>query len=155
VDVAPEMLKAARAKGIRGAVFKIADGHALPFEDGRFDVVAAIAALEFVDDAETVVREMVRCARKPGGLLLVGALNAQARLNQRRKARGKPPYDRARLFTARELEQELSKHGDALVRVGAHVPAIRWLAVLGLIVEPLAEALRLAGGAFIVGRVKL
>lgn len=42
----------------------------LPFPDAAFDVVTCLEALEFMMDARTVLRELVRVAR-PGGLLVL------------------------------------------------------------------------------------
>lgn len=47
----------------------MADGAALPFADGSFDVVYSSNVLEHVPDRAAMVREMVRVAR-PGGLVL-------------------------------------------------------------------------------------
>ena len=45
MDIAPEMIAAARAKHIAGASFDVADAHKLPFDDGEFDVATAITTL--------------------------------------------------------------------------------------------------------------
>jgi len=101
VDISPSMIRVARGKGIPRASFTTADAHELPFDSGRFDVAVAITALEFVRDQETVLREMVRCTRRPGGVVVVGVLNALARINRRRKAAGEPTYKEATFFSAR------------------------------------------------------
>ncbi|MBS3822070.1 MAG: class I SAM-dependent methyltransferase, partial [Phycisphaerae bacterium] len=82
VDIAPEMIEVARAK-VPECSFQVADAHDLPFDDGTFDAVAAMATLEFLPDPAAAIGEMVRCARK-GGHLLVGTLNRLAPLNQHR-----------------------------------------------------------------------
>ncbi|HOP40242.1 MAG TPA: class I SAM-dependent methyltransferase, partial [Geobacteraceae bacterium] len=84
VDLFPEMVAFARAKHIPAAAFEVADAHALPFADGYFRASAAIAALEFMKEAETVVHEMVRCTRRPGGTLYLGFLNSSAKINRKR-----------------------------------------------------------------------
>jgi SAM-dependent methyltransferase len=48
-----------------------AEADHLPFEDGGFDVVLLHAALHHLAAPESAVREMVRCLR-PGGLLVLG-----------------------------------------------------------------------------------
>jgi len=155
VDISPEMIGTARGKGIVNASFEIADAHALPFEDGQFDAAVAITTLAFVRDPETVVREMARCTRRPGGALVVGALNALAPINRQRKKNAKLPYAQARPFTPSGLDRLLARHGETQVRVCAFVPVAPALAGLGFLVEPAAAALHLQNGAFIVGRTVL
>ena len=55
-----------RERGLRNLHFLLADGMALPFEDGSFDLVLSHAVIEHVSDAPLYLRE---CARvlKPGG----------------------------------------------------------------------------------------
>jgi SAM-dependent methyltransferase len=54
--------------GAPGVDVRVADVHALPFEDGEFDVVHAHQVLQHVADPVTALREMARVAR-PGGLV--------------------------------------------------------------------------------------
>ena len=42
----------------------VADGHALPYEDGAFDVVTCIEVLEQVDDPDRFLAELSRVARR-------------------------------------------------------------------------------------------
>jgi len=155
VDIAPEMVAVARRKAIARAAFRVADAHALPFDDEEFDVTAAITVLEFIRDGEAVVREMARCTRRPGGAVIVGALNALAPINRRRKADAEAPYAGARFFTPGEIGALLAPCGRTDVRVCAFAPAASALAALAFLVEPAAAALRLRMGAFIVGRAVL
>jgi ubiquinone/menaquinone biosynthesis C-methylase UbiE len=55
-----------RERGLRNLHFALADGMALPFPDGTFDLVLSHAVIEHVADAPLYLRE---CARvlKPGG----------------------------------------------------------------------------------------
>jgi ubiquinone/menaquinone biosynthesis C-methylase UbiE len=46
------------------------DAQQLPFEDGTFDAVMCVEALEFMRDGRAAVREMLRVLR-PGGLLML------------------------------------------------------------------------------------
>jgi len=154
VDVAPEMVGIAHEKGIASASFEVADAHSLPFEDGCFDVVAAMTTVEFVRDAETVVHEMVRCTRHPGGVILVGVLNAMARVNRLRKAAGKPPYDAARLFSPRGLRDMLASYGEAEVTSAAFVPSWPSFSSWATLADAMARLLHLPYGAFVVGRVR-
>ena len=67
VDISERMMSIALEKELRNTSFYIADGHFLPFKDSVFDVAAAVVTLEFVRDAEQIIREMVRCTQRPGG----------------------------------------------------------------------------------------
>lgn len=62
VDGAPDMVAAARARGVDA---RLMDGQALEFE-GEFDAVFSNAALHWMGDAEAVI-DGVRRALRPGG----------------------------------------------------------------------------------------
>jgi SAM-dependent methyltransferase len=70
VDPAPVFLAKARelAAGLPNLRFEEADGRALPFEDGRFDVVVFDSTLSHVPGPERALGEAFRVLR-PGGLL--------------------------------------------------------------------------------------
>jgi len=155
VDISPEMIEVAREKRIANASFEVADAHSLPFENGRFDVAAAITTLEFVRDPEVVIREMVLCTRRPGGLVLVGVLNALAQVNRLRKAAGEPPYNTARLFSPRELKGILARHGEARVASTTFIPLSVSLLTLAPVTDAIGRIFRLPHGAFVVGTVRL
>ena len=121
IDIAPEMIDVARA-AVPECSFQIADAFDLPFEDGAFDVVASMALLEFISDPAAVVREMARC-RKSGGSLLIGTLNRLAPLNQHRLSKGKEPYASAHLLSPDELQRLLASWGG--VRMVASSPRQR------------------------------
>ncbi|MEZ5093887.1 class I SAM-dependent methyltransferase [Nocardioides sp.] len=57
------------SRGVAAEV-RVADVHALPFDDGSFDVVHAHQVLQHVADPVQALREMARVAR-PGGLVAV------------------------------------------------------------------------------------
>jgi len=152
VDIAPEMVAFARRKQIAGASFEVADAHELPFGAGRFDVTAAVTTLEFVRQAEAVLREMVRCTRSPGGMVLVGVLNALAAVNIERQDAGQAPYAGARLFSPGEVEALLEPHGRVKVCVAGFVPRRRAVLFLAPLADLLGRVFRSQRGAFIVGR---
>jgi len=118
VDISPRMVAEASSRHAPNGLFKVADACRLPFHDACFDVVAAMATLEFVRDVPTALAEMCRCVR-PGGRLLVGTLNRRAPLNRHRVAKGKEPYASARMFSPSELRTALGSFG----RVGMRVTA--------------------------------
>jgi ubiquinone/menaquinone biosynthesis C-methylase UbiE len=109
IDIEQEMIEVARTAVPEGA-FRVGDVCKLPFEDASFDVAASMATLEFIPDPAAAVREMIRCV-KPGGSLLIGALNRLAPLNQQRRLTGKPPYASAHLFSPGELRSLLAPWG--------------------------------------------
>jgi ubiquinone/menaquinone biosynthesis C-methylase UbiE len=104
LDISERMVNTALQKGIPNVSFHMGDGHLLPFQDSSFDLTAAITTLEFVRDAEVVLREMIRCTHKPGRILL-GMLNGLSTVNRQKQRRGRPgnPYAAARLFSPVEL----------------------------------------------------
>jgi SAM-dependent methyltransferase len=94
VDTSATLLARARALSRRvpgGRIqFRHADGHRLPFADGRFDAVLAITVILHVEDPLCVVKEMARVAR-PGGRVglqdqdfgLIGAAHPDRELTAR------------------------------------------------------------------------
>jgi SAM-dependent methyltransferase len=94
VDTSATLLRRARAlsRGVTGGriVFRHADGHRLPFADGRFDAVLAITVILHVEEPLRVVKEMTRVARSGGrvGLQdqdfgLIGAAHPERELTAR------------------------------------------------------------------------
>ena len=63
-----EARDAAAAANIANVSFRVADGMALPFGDGTFDVVHAHQVLQHVPDPVGMLREMRRVTR-PGGIV--------------------------------------------------------------------------------------
>ena len=118
VDISPAMVAAASSRHTPNCLFEVADACQLPFDDASFDVVAAMATLEFVPDVPTALAEMLRCIRG-GGSLLVGTLNRLSLLNRHRVAKGKEPYASARMFSASELRAILTSYGRVRMRVTA------------------------------------
>lgn len=71
VDITPRMLERAQERAQRHSVsdlldYRLADMHALPFADGRFDAAIAESVLTFSADKTHVVDELLRVVR-PGG----------------------------------------------------------------------------------------
>lgn len=64
IEPVDELRDAAYAKGIAETELTEGDATRLPFPDGAFDLVCAFAILHHVRDHSTVVREMLRVARK-------------------------------------------------------------------------------------------
>jgi len=155
VDISERMIDIAKSKNIPNALFQVADSHSLPFADETFDVTAAITTLEFVRDAEAVIREMIRCTRKPGGQLLVGVLNAMARLNRNRKQSPESPYTKAQLFSPSQLKQLLEPFGRLAMVTSGFVPNQKLFLLLAPVIDTIGRTLRIPYGAFIAAQVRL
>lgn len=153
VDVDPAMIEVARSK-VPDCTLQVVDAHNLPFDDGAFDVVTAMAALEFLPDQSAAIGEMVRCCRK-GGRILIGTLNRLAMLNKRRLSQAKPPYSSAHLLSPDELWSLLAPLGR--VRMVASSPSQDDTRPTqpGHVVERITGRQSELGGPFIVAEVRL
>jgi SAM-dependent methyltransferase len=60
--------------GLEAPPLLAASGEALPFEDGRFDLVVCLATLEFVGNPGRLLDESARVLR-PGGSLVLSTVN--------------------------------------------------------------------------------
>jgi len=156
LDISERMINAALQKGIPNVSFRIADGHLLPFADDSFDLTAAITTFEFVRDTDAVLREMIRCTRKPGRILL-GVLNRLSKLNRQRQRQDNPEnlYAAARLFSPVELKEFLEPYGRAEITVGGFVPAQSWLIPFAAWFDRIARMFGSQKGAFIAALLKL
>jgi len=154
LDISKRMINTALQKGIPNVSFRIADGHLLPFADDSFDLTAAITTLEFVRDTDAVLREMIRCTRK-GGRILVGVLNRLSKVNRQRQASAESPYASARLFSPVELKQLLQPYGRVEITVGGFVPAQSWLIPFAPCFDCIARMFGNQKGAFIAAVLKL
>lgn len=154
VDIAPEMVSAAKKKAISGAAFLQADAHDLPFGTGCFDVSAAITSLEFTENPESVIREMVRCTCL-GGSLILGVLNAESAYNRSRLNQSGSPFAVARFFSCKELRQLLSPLGRVRVIPCAFPFSLRWPLVAGKRLDVIQQRLGCGNGAFLAVEVKL
>jgi ubiquinone/menaquinone biosynthesis C-methylase UbiE len=67
IEVAERLRIEAR---LDNAAFSVHDGKSLPFENGSFDLAAAVTVLCHLPERESVLREMVRVTR-PGGTVLI------------------------------------------------------------------------------------
>lgn len=154
VDVSERMIDIAKSKHISKASFQLADAHSLPYSDETFDITAAVTTLEFVRDAESVVREMVRCTRKPGRVLF-GVLNGLSKFNQQRANGPEGPYAAARLFTPVELREFLRPFGQVEIAVASFVPTQSWLIPFTPWFDRIARMFKSQKGAFIAAALTL
>jgi len=136
VDSSQAMLVEARRRN--STTYLEADGHALPFADGAFDVTALITTLEFTADPECVLREAVRIARYG---VLMGVLNRCSLLTRRYRRSGKPVWQYARFYSPGELKRML------VVATGRRLIRVRWATTLWPL--PWIGSLPLPWGGFI------
>ncbi len=81
-----------------------------PFPEESFDKVLCINVLEFADDPETLVKEMIRVLKKSGELIL-GVLNKSSvwgLTNGVKKSFAKGAYYEAKFYSPEELSKLLS-----------------------------------------------
>ena len=122
LDLSLDMLLQAKRKGARKSV--LADGGALPFKDGSFDLVAFITSLEFMEKPLNAAVEALRVSRK---FVLVGFLNGRSPLNLYRRFYSRfrrSSYGYAKFYSKRELRQLFE---EAARRLGKKVEFEKWL----------------------------
>jgi ubiquinone/menaquinone biosynthesis C-methylase UbiE len=153
IDICPEMGEVARSRDYPGCYFEIADACRLPFDNSSFEVVAAMATLEFVRDPELAVTEMFRCV-KPAGSVIVGALNRLAPINRQRIADKKEPYTSARLFSPIELRYMLAPYGRLRMDASKESTNTKAKGLLNKLCGKLPTWLRQPRGSFIIGEVR-
>ncbi|MBI3993732.1 MAG: class I SAM-dependent methyltransferase [Candidatus Lambdaproteobacteria bacterium] len=156
VDVSPSMIEAARRRAAQAGLpveFQQADTTALPFEDGRFNVVLAVTVLCFIPGAAAALREMAR-ALAPGGRLVLGDLgrwNAWAAWRRVRGWSGSPVWRAATFRSAGELKRLVAETGLAAERTAGAVfyPPLAGVARLMAPLDPRLGSITTLGAAFI------
>ena len=153
LDLSPRMLGVAKSKFPSGIQLVRADAHRLPFEDHSFDIVCCITTLEFVTDHMRTLREMCRCL-KTRGRLIVAALNAFSFLGIKRKLLRSHTFRDAHFFTTWELKRHLAEFGKPLVRTCAFSPPCTLLLPLSACFEKIGNTLFPAFGQLIVASLE-
>jgi SAM-dependent methyltransferase len=120
VDVSRTMLVEARRRGTSACA--VADARALPFADRSFDLVALVAALEFIPAPFLALRESVRVARH--GLVL-GTFNRYSLNALGRRLRPSPVWRRARFFGPGEIRRLAAEAAGSRAR-GVFSRAASW-----------------------------
>jgi ubiquinone/menaquinone biosynthesis C-methylase UbiE len=116
VDRSAPMLRVARARAGQAGVspaFVCADGAALPFREGAFDLVTLILGLEFVPDPAAVLGEVRRVLR-PGGQLVLAILNRRGAWTLWRRLKRhlvRSVWRRAAFLEPEEVERLLERCG--------------------------------------------
>ncbi len=114
IDLADEMLRLAKSRGVD--VLK-ADAGKLPFKDETFDLVLFAFTLCFLEHPASALKEAKRVLRK-GGKLVICGVPADSKLGEEyAKRRDSPFYERARLYTVKELLEMLEGIGLRIEKV--------------------------------------
>jgi SAM-dependent methyltransferase len=101
IDISSEWIAYARVHSDDRIDFHEADACKLPFPDGSFDLVASIAALCFISDERTAIREMLRVCRRR---FAIAVLNRNSLLWRKQgRSGGRGAYAGARWHTPRQL----------------------------------------------------
>ena len=75
IDLSPKSLEIAKKYDeTKGVSYLLADAYSLPFEEGAFDVAAALDVLEHVEEPWRLLREASRIL-KPGGVFFFHTFN--------------------------------------------------------------------------------
>jgi ubiquinone/menaquinone biosynthesis C-methylase UbiE len=152
IDISSAMLDVARKKfGGRCDLIR-GDALELPIRDMSFDVVCAMATLHLVPQPSDVVLEMYRCL-KPGGRLIIGALNALSYLGVTRMLLQGEAFRGTRFLTVRRLRGWLRRFGVPHIETCAFFPPSRLLLPIAGWIEAIGSRLLPTVGQFIVAYV--
>ncbi len=150
IDISEKMIFAARSS-MELCTYSVADACALPFMNSSFDIVTAMASLEFISKPTVAIQEMIRCLR-PGGCLLIGTLNRHAPINKTRKREREEPYLSGHLFSPAELWDLLFQYGKTLML--ASILRENGIALQTHIVDKRPTKESSLDGAFIIAKVR-
>ncbi|WP_248925655.1 class I SAM-dependent methyltransferase [Paenibacillus hamazuiensis] len=106
VDFSVKSLEFAAARGL---VTMSEDLTALPFEDGKFDVVLCIGVIQLIEQYTAVLRELARVT-KPGGTMLVQTLH-QGSIQRKLLKLFEKDKKFDRMYTMDELKQVYAQYG--------------------------------------------
>jgi ubiquinone/menaquinone biosynthesis C-methylase UbiE len=153
LDKSDGMLRIAALKDDLDAFLIRGDAHRLPFSDARFDAILSVTALEFLRQPRLALDEMARCL-KPGGMMVIGVLNALSYLGLQRKILRKPTFRDAHFYRVGELRRMLAHIGEVRIDTCAFMPPWEWLLPAGERLEHIGRVLAPGFGQFIVAAVR-
>jgi ubiquinone/menaquinone biosynthesis C-methylase UbiE len=153
LDRSRAMLEVAASKTGTGRFLVQGDAHRLPLPDAVFDGVVSITTLEFVQDPPMAIREMLRCL-KPGGVLVIGVLNAFSYLGLKRRLFPGSTFRGAHFFTVGELKRLLAGAGLVSFATCAFMPPWNWLVPMGKALEDAGKLLTPMIGSLIVAQLR-
>lgn len=116
-DVSEAMMEIARQKLPESEIL-YADVEELPFDDSSFDAITSITMLEFVDDQEKAIKEIYRVL-KPGGLFLLGCLNANSVLGKNKD--NDEVFKHAKLFTVDSISAKFTEFERVEINTGVYL----------------------------------
>lgn len=106
VDINQKRVRYACQHDSDRASYVVADAGALPFADAAFDMVISVAAICFVPDIHTAIREIIRVTRRS---FAIGLLNRKSLLwLQKGRNGGRGAYRGAHWHTVREAKSLFS-----------------------------------------------
>ncbi len=149
LDLDASMLQIASSR-TRGRLI-IGDAHTITAGDATFDRVVAVTLCEFTFDPGAVFAELARVTR-PGGRIVIGALNPRSPwgLRWRRRLR-RPPWSGVHFLSRRELVSLATSFGRVSVSAALYAPgAFSGLRVVGPILERLGTLLPSLGAFQVV-----
>ncbi len=146
LDLDPAMLDIASAR-TRGR-FILGEAHSIPVGDATFDRVVAVTLCEFTDGPGAVFAELARVTR-PGGRIVVGALNPRSPWGLRRRRRlRRAPWSGAHFLPRPRLLALARPFGRVSISAALYAPgAFARLETFGPIFERLGRLVP-AFGAF-------
>ncbi|MBW1962592.1 MAG: methyltransferase domain-containing protein [Deltaproteobacteria bacterium] len=153
VDISQSMILEVRNKCTARTRLMVANAASLPFDNASFKIVTAMATLEFVSNAESAIKEMIRCA-KPAGRVIIGTLNKLAPINRDRIVKNKEPYASAHMFSPDELRNLMASFGAVRIRVSVNETKPKQVKPLREAWDRFALPWKQSAGAFIVAEVR-
>ncbi len=124
IDINEKWVRYAWQKDLGRSSYAVADAGALPFSDAAFDMVISVAAICFIPDIHTAIRETIRVTRRS---FAVGLLNRNSLLwIQKGRSGGRGAYRGAHWHTVNEVRSMFSglPVQNLFVQTAVHIPSV-------------------------------